>query len=88
MLQYETERVFTMKKKLLFCTFNMDTACVELKYSDGSMIAIDCDEVEYEVANNLKQRTELNYLVYNDPMSYAEMILNGEIEDYLKRVTR
>jgi hypothetical protein len=52
------------------------------------MIAIDCDEVEYEVANNLKQRTELNYLVYNDPMSYAEMILNGEIEDYLKRVTR
>ena len=56
-----------MKKKLLFCAFNMDTACVELKYSDGSMIAIDCDEVEYEVANNLKQRTELNYLVYNDP---------------------
>ena len=88
MLQYETERVFTMKKKLLSCAFNMDTACVELKYSDGSMIAIDCDEVEYEVANNLKQRTELNYLVYNDPMSYAEMILNGEIEDYLKRVTR
>ncbi len=77
-----------MKKKLLSCTFNMDTASVELKYSDGSMIAIDCDEVEYEVANNLKQRTELNYLVYNDPMSYAEMILNGEIEDYLKRVTR
>ena len=88
LLQYETERVFTMKKKLLFCAFNMDTACVELKYSDGSMIAIDCDEVEYEVANNLKQRTELNYLVYNDPISYAEMILNGEIEDYLKRVTR
>ena len=77
-----------MKKKLLSCTFNMDTDSVELKYSDGSMIAIDCDEVEYEVANNLKQRTELNYLVYNDPMSYAEMILNGEIEDYLKRVTR
>ena len=47
----------------------MDTACVELKYSDGSMIAMDCDEVEYEVANNLKQRTELNYLVYNDPRS-------------------
>ena len=88
LLQYETERVFTMKKKLLSCTFNMDTDSVELKYSDGSMIAIDCDEVEYEVANNLKQRTELNYLVYNDPMSYAEMILNGEIEDYLKRVTK
>ena len=69
MLQYEIERVFTMKKKLLSCAFNMDTACVELKYPDGSMIAMDCEEVEYEVANNLKQRTELNYLVYNDPRS-------------------
>ena len=58
-----------MKKKLLSCAFNTDTACVELKYSDGSMIAMDCEEVEYEVANNLKQRTELNYLVYNDPRS-------------------
>ena len=28
-------------KKLISCKFNMDTACVELKYSDGSMIAID-----------------------------------------------
>ena len=69
LLQYEIERVFTKKKKLLSCVFNMVTACVELKYSDGSMIAMDCDEVEYEVANNLKQRTELNYLVYNDPRS-------------------
>ena len=30
LLRYKTERVFTMKKKLLSCAFNMDTACVEL----------------------------------------------------------
>ncbi len=41
-------------KKLLSCEFNMDTACVELKYSDGSMIAIDCDAVEDEVARNMQ----------------------------------
>lgn len=28
-------------KTLLSCEFNMDTACVELKYSDGSKIFID-----------------------------------------------
>ena len=54
----------------------------------AEMADMEIDYAFYEVANNLKQRTELNYLVYNDPMSYAEMILNGEIEDYLKRVTR
>ena len=28
-------------KTLLSCEFNMDTACVELKFTDGSLIAID-----------------------------------------------
>ena len=28
-------------KKLISCEFNFDTVCVELKFSDGSMIAID-----------------------------------------------
>ena len=27
-------------KTLLSCEFNMDTACVELKFTDGSLIAI------------------------------------------------
>ena len=31
---------------LLSCEFNMDTACVELKFADGSMISIDCTAVE------------------------------------------
>ena len=52
------------------------------------MIAIDCTAVEREVADNLFQRSELDYLIYNDPLSYAELILNGDPEQYLKAVTR
>ncbi len=74
-------------KKLLSCEFNMDTACVELKYSDGSMIAIDCDAVEDEVARNMYERSELDYLIYNAPLEYANLILNGDPETYLKTVT-
>ena len=37
-------------KRLLSCEFNMDTACVELKFANGSMIAIDTIAVENEVA--------------------------------------
>ena len=56
-------------KRLLSCEFNMDTACVELKFSDGSIIAIDTIAVENEVADNMYQRSELDYLIYNDPAS-------------------
>ena len=73
--------------KLLSCVFNMDTACVELKFTDGSMISIDTIAVENEVADNLYQRSELDYLIYNDPAAYADLILNGDPEAYLKAVT-
>ena len=73
--------------KLLSCVFNIDTACVELKFDDGSMIAIDTIAVENEFADNMYQRSELDYLIYNDPVAYAELMLNGDPEPYLKTVT-
>lgn len=74
-------------KMLLSCEFNMDTACVELRFSDGSMISIDCIAVENEVAYNLYEQSELDYLIYNAPLEYADLILNGAPERYLKAVT-
>ena len=38
--------------KILSCAFNMDTACVELRMADGTMISIDCTAVENEIAEN------------------------------------
>ena len=72
---------------LLSCEFNMDTACVELKFADGSMISIDCTAVEDEVAKNMRQHSVLDYLIYNNPVGYADLILNGDPETYLKNVT-
>ena len=73
--------------RILSCAFNMDTACVELEFDDGSMIAIDTIAVENEVADNMYQRSELDYLIYNGPIGYADLILNGNPETYLKTVT-
>ena len=73
-------------KKLVSCAFNFDTVCVELKFSDGSMIAIDTIAVENEVARNMYERSELDYLIYNAPLEYADLILNGDSETYLKTV--
>ena len=72
---------------LISCEFNMDTACVELKFTDGSMIAIDTIAVENEVTDNMYQRSELDYLIYNAPLEYADLILNGDPKTYLKTVT-
>ena len=73
--------------KILSCAFNMDTVCVELKFDNGTMIAVDTIAVENEIADNMYQRSELDYLIYNDPVAYAELILNGDPEAYLKTVT-
>ena len=57
-------------EKLISCAFNMDTACVELRFTDGSICSIDCIAVENEVADNRFQRSELGYLICNDPLAF------------------
>ena len=68
------------------CKFNMDTGCVELLLRDGRKISIDCTGVEDALDVTMAQRSELDYLIYNDPLSYADLILNGNPEEYLKNV--
>ena len=70
-------------KNIKSCEFS----CVELRFEDGGMISIDCTAVENEVAGNHFQRSELDYLTYNDPLAYADLILNGDVEAYLTAVT-
>lgn len=74
-------------RKILSCEFNLDTACVELRLDDGTLISIDCTAVENEMANSMYQRSELDWLIYNDPLAYAELILDGDIANYLKSVS-
>jgi hypothetical protein len=74
-------------KRLLSCEYNFDNCCVELKFSDGTMISIDTIAVENEVTDNRYQRSALDYLIYNAPLEYADLILNDNIEAYLKNIS-
>ena len=71
-------------ERLISCEFNMDNACVELKFLDGSMIAIDTIAVENEVADNMYQRSELDWLIYNKPLEYAQLVFSGDLEQYVQ----
>ena len=76
-----------MKYDARACQFNMDTGCVELLLRDGRMISIDCTGVEDALDVTMAQRSELDYLIYNDPLGYADLILNGDPEEYLKNAS-
>ena len=76
-----------MKYDESICKFNMDTGCVELLLRDGGKISIDCTGVEDTLDVTMAQQTELDYLIYNNPLGYADLILNGDPEGYLKNVT-
>ena len=76
-----------MEKKVISCELNIDTACVEVKFADGSMISIDCTLVEAEVARNIYESIELEWLVYNAPVDYVNLLLHGDVREYLRNVT-
>ena len=75
-----------MKYDESVCKFNMDTSCVELLLRDRRKISIDCTGVEDALDVTMAQRSELDYLIYNDPLGYADLILNGDPEGYLKNM--
>ena len=76
-----------MKYDARACHFNMDTGCVELLLRDERKISIDCTRVEDALDVTMAQRSELDYLIYNDPLAYADLILNGNLAEYLKNAT-
>jgi hypothetical protein len=69
--------------KLLSCHYNMDTNRVEALFEDGTILAIDCIAIEDEYGNTTTQRAELDWLLYNKPLEYTQLVLGGEIEHYL-----
>ena len=61
----------------------MNTNRMETQFENGTTLAIDCIAVEDEYGNSPAQRAELDWLLWNKPLEYAQMVLRGEIERYL-----
>lgn len=74
--------------KLITCEFNIDSGCVELRFDDGTALDIDCTVVEAEYAHTVQQKTELDWLVYNAPLEYAQLVLNKRISYYLNTIIK
>ena len=69
--------------KLLSCRYNMDTNRVKARFEGGTTLTIDCIAIEDEYGNTPAQRAELDWLLYNKPLEYAQLVLGGEMENYI-----
>ena len=69
--------------KILSCAYNMDTACVELRFDDGTMLSIDTVAAENSLADTMFERAEMDYLIYNRPLEYAALMLGGGMKAYI-----
>ena len=69
--------------KLLSCRYNTDSNRVEARFEEGTTLAIGCIAVEDEYGSTPAQRAELDWLLYNKPLEYTQLVLGGEIERYL-----
>ena len=56
---------------------------VDARFEDGTILAINCAAVEDEYGNTPAQRAELDWLLYNKPLEYAQLVLGGGMEHYL-----
>ena len=69
--------------KLHSCCFNINTNRVEARFEGGTTVAIDCTAIEDEYGNTPAQRAELDWLLYNKPLEYAQLVLGGKIEHHI-----
>ncbi|HIS16328.1 MAG TPA: hypothetical protein IAD40_07755 [Candidatus Scatomorpha merdavium] len=71
-------------RKLTPCEFNIDSACVELRYTDGEALSLYTPGIEDSFDTTQPMRTEMDWLIYNAPLEYAQMALDGTLERYLR----
>lgn len=72
--------------KIESCQFNDDTGNIDITYSDGAKVSLYCSEIEKELDTTIKSRAKLDWLIFNEPLTYAELVLNGNMQDYLNRI--
>ncbi|MCD7802596.1 MAG: DUF6061 family protein [Clostridiales bacterium] len=73
--------------KIVYCAFNIDTASVELRFTDGTEISIYTPGVDDEICPTIAMQTEIDWLIYNEPLTYAKLVFSGELEQYARDMT-
>ena len=67
-------------KTIKSCAFNIDTACVDVVCENGGT---DTPMIEESLRTTVHSRSKLDWLIENESMEYAQMVIDGTLQEYL-----
>jgi len=73
-------------KTIKSCKFNIDNACVEIIYGNGSKVSVYTPMIEESLRTTVYSRSKLDWLIENEPLEYAQMVLDGSLQEYLDSI--
>ena len=73
---------------IISAVYDDDYNTMTVSFAQGSIIIIYCGWVEDSMETTIASRAELNWLIDNEPMAYAELVLSGEMQNYLSGCQR
>ena len=91
--EVRNHRLTDISHNMISGGYEHEVRCKSLQIQHGHRLrgtvapGCDCTGVEDALNVTMAQRSELDYLIYDDPLGYADLILNGDPEGYLKNVT-
>ena len=69
--------------KIISAIYDDDYNVVKVSLEKGTTVIIICSWSEDGLNTTAASRSELNWLLDNEPASYAELVLSGEMQQYL-----
>ncbi|MCD8076294.1 MAG: DUF6061 family protein [Lachnospiraceae bacterium] len=57
---------------------------MKLWFDDGTEISIYIPVEDDEIFPTVSMQTKIDWLIYNEPLTHARLILSGELEQYAR----
>lgn len=70
-------------KEIKSAEFNMDTGSVDAVFADGSKLSILCNRMEEGLNLSNLMQMEYDRLIYYSPESFVQLVMDGELMEYL-----
>lgn len=74
--------------KIKTCAFIHDTACVDIIFDNGEGVSLYTVEIENQLEADMVGRSKMDWLIFNEPMTYVQLILSGEMQGFLDGYSR
>lgn len=81
LLPIQTKGLITMK--LVHAEYNPMHNSIDINHYNGYILRIDCNQAESGIRTTPNSQQCLNALAIDNPLEYAKLALNGEMQDWV-----